>query len=171
MAEALLQRDLAKLGLEVQVTSAGLLRDGMTAADEVIELMDARGLDLRGHTSRRINEELLSSADLVIGMAREHVRECVLLQPSLFARSFTLKELVWRADEIGPRRRDEDFGTWLGRLAPDRRPTEILGSSSDDDIDDPIGRRFAVFKRVANEIEDLSAQFVDKAWSGDPGER
>lgn len=168
MAEALLRRELALQGVEATVSSAGLLRPGMAAADEVIELMDARDLDLRTHQSQPITPELLAPMDLVIGMAREHVREVVLMQPALFSRTFTLKELVWRGREVGPRQADESFPGWLGRLAPDRRPTEILGSSDDDDIEDPIGRRFAVFKKVAAEIETLTSEFVAMGWSRDP---
>ena len=47
MAEALLRRALASHSVEATVSSAGLLRAGMPAAEEVIELMDGRGLDLR----------------------------------------------------------------------------------------------------------------------------
>jgi protein-tyrosine-phosphatase len=168
MAEALLRRELTLNGIDATVSSAGLLRAGMQAADEVIELMDARDLDLREHRSQPITPELLAPMDLVIGMAREHVREVVLMQPALFSRTFTLKELVWRGREVGPRRPDEPFPSWLARLAPDRRPTEILGSSDDDDIEDPIGRRFAVFKKVTAEIETLTTEFVEMGWSRDP---
>lgn len=168
LAQYILQRDLDQRGVPADVTSAGLLREGIPAADEVVELLDARGLDARSHRSRTISPDVLRSADLVIGMAREHVREVVLLQPALFARTFTLRELVWRGREIGRRLPSESLGDWLARLGIDRRPSDVLGASELDDIADPIGHRFAVFKRTAVEIDELTADLVELAWPGDP---
>ena len=55
---------------------------------------------------------------------------------------------------------------WLARFA--RRPQSSLhlGSSPEDDVEDPIGRRPAVYERVADELDDLVTQFVDLVWSG-----
>ena len=164
MAEVLLQRDLDKRGVDAHVSSVGLLDMGRPAADEVIELMDARGVDVRTHASRPMTIEILTSADLLLGMAREHVREAVLLQPSLFSRAFTLKELVRRGSAIGPRASNETVRSWLGRAGEDRSPSEILGSSSVDDIADPMGRRFGVFKKTAIEIEELTTELVELLW-------
>lgn len=164
MAEAILRRDLVDRGVEAVVSSAGILRDGLPPADEAVEQMRERGLDITGHRSRVISPELISPADLVIAMAREHVREVVVMQPALFARTFTLKELVWRGEDIGPRLQSETLTGWLARMGIDRRPADILGASSDDDVEDPIGQRSAQFKKAAGEIEDLTSRFVQLGW-------
>lgn len=169
MSQYILQRDLDRRGVEATVTSAGLLRAGMPAADEVIELLDARGLDARGHLSRPIDPDMLAATDLVLGMAREHVREVVLMRPELFGRTFTLRELVRLGREHGPRRPGESLADWLARLGADRQPSDVLGASQVDDIADPIGHRFGVFKKTAVEIDDLTAELVAMAWPGDPG--
>jgi len=163
MAEAFLRRDLAQRAPDVRVSSAGTLRDGMAAAEEVVEIMDKRGIHVEAHRSRKLSPDLLASADLIIGMTRDHVREGALLDFDCFARSFTLKELVRRGTAIGMRRHDETIESWLKRAAEGREPRDYL-FAEDDDIDDPMGRRFAVFKRTATEIEGLTTALVDLAW-------
>ena len=65
-------------------------------------VLAGRGLDISSHRSRTMSRQLLAEADLVVGMAREHVREAVLAVPDLWARAFTLKELVRRiTGELG----------------------------------------------------------------------
>jgi protein-tyrosine phosphatase len=164
MAEALLQRDLDRRGVDAHVGSAGLLDLGAPASVEVVELMAERDLDVTGHTSRRMSPELLGASDLVLAMAREHVREAVLMVPWRFPRTFTLKEIVRRGGQVGPRPASGTLDAWLDLLAADRRLSDFLGASDDDDVDDPIGGRFAVFKRTAGEIETLTGELVDLLW-------
>jgi protein-tyrosine phosphatase len=163
MAEAFLRRDLAPRDAEVRVSSAGTLRDGMAAAEEVVELMDKRGITVEAHRSRRLSPDMLASADLIIGMTRDHVREAALMDFNCFARSFTLKEIVRRGSAVGPRRPDESIESWLKRAAEGREPRDYL-FAEDDDIEDPMGRRFSVFKRTAAEIEGLTTALVGLAW-------
>ena len=161
LAAYLLQRDLTERGFDAHVTSAGLLEDGRPAAEQILELLDARGLDASEHLTRRITPELLGAQDLVLGMARDHVREIILMQPGLNARVFTLKELVRRGTEVGSRGPDESVATWLARAAAGRTPASLLGSSGLDDVADPIGRRFSVFKKTAAEVEGLTADLAE----------
>lgn len=164
MAEHLLRRALRERGVDDGVSSAGLLPDGMPAAPEVIEILQGRGLDASSHRSRTVTPEILDASDLVVGMAREHVRELALMAPAVLPRSFTLKELVRRGDEVGPRRGGESLGAWVERAQDGRFHTAHLGASGLDDIEDPIGRRFAVFKKTAAEIDGLIGRLADLAW-------
>ncbi len=163
MAEAFLRRDVAALELDVTVGSAGTLRDGLAAAEEVVEIMDKRGIDVERHRSRLMTPDMLVSADLILGMTRDHVREAALLDFDCFARSFTLKELVRRGGAVGPRHRDEPVAAWIKRASDGREPRDYL-FADDDDIEDPIGRRFSFFKRTATEIEDLTTALVGLLW-------
>jgi protein-tyrosine phosphatase len=106
----------------------------------------------------------VTSSDLVVGLAREHVREATLLVPSAYPRTFTLKELVRRGGEVGARGDGESFDEWLARLHEGRNSLMHLGTSPEDDVEDPIGRRPAVYERVADELAQLVDQFVDLAW-------
>ena len=94
-------------------------------------------------------------ADLVLAMARQHVREAVMVDPGCFPRTYTLKEIVRRADENGGPAGDETFEAWLARLNVGRTPTQHLGSSDLDDVADPVGRPRRIFKRTAKELDDL----------------
>jgi protein-tyrosine phosphatase len=160
MAEALLRRRLADAGIDANVHSAGLLEGGVPASAHAVTVVRYRGLDLSEHRSRAMAPELLAEADLIICMARMHVREAALLDRSSFARTFTLKELVRRGEEIGPRPAGEPFATWLARAGADRRPTDLLGQSLDDDVADPIGGPLEGYEQTAAELDDLIARLI-----------
>src|ERR1039458_6355835 len=91
----------------------GLLREGEPPPPEAISAMAGYGLDISGHRSRRVTVADLAWADLVLGMSREHVRYAVVTAPDAWPRSFTLKELVRRGEQAGPRKPDEPLADWL----------------------------------------------------------
>jgi protein-tyrosine phosphatase len=69
MAEVLLADRLKKLGIEAQVSSAGLRAVVDAPADAIaIELMKQRGLDLSAHRGRQLSREILRASDLVLVM-------------------------------------------------------------------------------------------------------
>ena len=160
MGEALLRARLAERGVDAVVSSAGTRATLGPASPEVVELMGARGLDVSTHVSRQLVPEQVAAADLVVAMAREHLREASLLDPGGLARTFTLKEIVRRGRDHGPRLADEDLAAWLGRLGADRRPADLMGAADLDDVADPIGRRMAAFRQAADEIDALAAELA-----------
>jgi protein-tyrosine phosphatase len=166
MAEALLRHRLGDLGVDATVASAGLLRPGQPASQHGVDLLRARGLDLTTHRSQAMTRELLGSADLILAMAREHVREAVVLDPSLWPRTFTLKELVRRGQAAGPRRAGESLADWLGRVGQGRRISELTGSSPDDDVEDPYGGPRSAYERLLVELDDLLDRLVSLAFAG-----
>jgi protein-tyrosine phosphatase len=165
MAEVLLRHHLGDTA-DVTVSSAGRYPGGAPATGHGQATMAARGLDLSAHTSRQLDRELLAQADLVIGMAREHVREAVVLDPGAITRTFTLKELVRAATAIGPRHEDESLDRWLARVGEGRRRDALLSVGHDDafDIEDPIGRGRADYEATAAELDHLLAVLVELAW-------
>ena len=166
MAEVLLGHRLAGLGVDARVASAGVLQAGQRASAHGVDILGARGLDMTAHRSRTMSRELLSSADLLIGMAREHVREAVVLDSALWPRTFTLKELVRRGEAVGPRRADESLAGWLARVAEGRRISELTGSSSADDVADPIGGPRSAYERMTTELDGLIDRLVAVAFAG-----
>jgi protein-tyrosine phosphatase len=168
MAEALLRRRLSERGVDASVASAGLSAEGRGAPEPVVQVMADLDAPVDDHVSRQLSGEMIRSSDLVIGMAREHVRETVLLVPGAFERTFTLKELVRRGGELGGPADGEDVAMWLRRLHEGRTPIGHLGASPDDDVDDPMGRRAAVYERVGDELDALIEQFVELAWGPGP---
>ena len=164
MAEAFLRHRLHDFGVEARVHSAGLLHSGQPAPAYGIDAVGGFGLDTSAHRSRRMTRDMVAEADLVVGMAREHVREAVLLCPDAWAKTFTLKELVRRGEQAGPRAEDQLFDEWLAKLHAGRRRQDALGSSPEDDIADPIGLGQEDYRRTAAEIEGLVARLVGLIW-------
>ena len=164
MAQAFLAYQLAVRGVPGHVSSAGLFKDGQPASPHGVTVVGRKGHDLTQHRSRVMTDDMLRSADLILGMERMHVREAVVLANDVAPRAFTLKELVRRGSAIGPRRPDETEAAWLARAADGRRATDHLGASPEDDVADPIGRSLEHYERTAAELDDLVARLADLLW-------
>ena len=160
MAEALMRRHLEERGQGATVSSAGLLEDGHPAAPEVASLLADRGMDVSGHRSRRLSLPLIEDSDLVLAMAREHLREAVLLAPTAFGRIFTLKEIVRRGQAAGALDPDAGREEWLGRLGAGRQRRELMGNSPQDDVEDPIGGPMSAFRSTLEELDDLTGRLA-----------
>lgn len=166
MAEVLLRHRLAGLGIDARVTSAGLLRSGLPASRHGVDLLAGRGLDMTAHRSQAMTRDLLAAHNLILAMAREHVREAVVLDPALWPRTFTLKELVRRGEAVGPRGADEPLAGWLARAGEGRRIAELTGASPADDVADPYGGPRPAYDRMATELDDLLGRLVDLLFAG-----
>lgn len=156
LLEVFLGSELRARGAGARVHSAGTLADGRGAVREVVDAAADRGHDLTAHASRRLDPELVAGADLVLPLAREHLREIVLMSPEAFGRTFTPKELVRRAAVVGGRRADEDLAAFLARVHEGRTPQELLGDDRADDVVDPIGGPRSGYERSADEIQQLA---------------
>lgn len=160
MAEALLARRLAEAGVKAEVTSAGQLEGGIAASGGSVRAMAARGISLVEHRSRTVTPEMLHEADLVLCMARSHLREAAVAAPHAFGRTFTLRELVRRGEALGRRRPDQSVGEWLDQVNAGRRVGDLLGDDPNDDIADPIGGPDRAYERTAAQLEDLVDRLV-----------
>ena len=168
MAEGLLRRLFAQSGVGASVGSAGLLPGGAPATPDAVATMAARRVDLRHHVSRTVDTEMAQGTPLIIGMTRYHVRELCASYGAPMDRSFTLKELVRRGEQVGPRVEGESVYAWLARVAAGRRPADLMGDDPDDDIADPVGRPRSVYEDTADELEGLLRRFVDLLVGGPP---
>jgi protein-tyrosine phosphatase len=164
MAEALLRRRLHDRGIEAEVGSVGLLAPDRSAPKEVIATLADLGIDARDHRSRRLATEHVHRATMVLGMERQHVREVFVVDRSSWARTFTLKELVRRGEQTGGRKAGESLAAWLDRVHTGRRPSELLGESPVDDVEDPMGGDPWEYTRAAAEIDELLDRLVALAW-------
>jgi protein-tyrosine phosphatase len=166
MAEALLRQRLLDQGIRANVSSAGLYPSGSPATDHGIEVMGRRGLDTSGHVSRQLDRQMVAQADLILGMARQHVREVAVLDPGALARTFTLKELAASARGTGARQQGESLDQWLARVSVGRRRDALLGAGHDDafDVADPIGGTKGDYEVTADELDGLLQDVVRFAW-------
>jgi protein-tyrosine phosphatase len=172
MAEAFLTRELARRGTPataVTVRSAGVMRRPSEGAPpHTCTALHERGIDVTAHRSRTLEPSHVVAADLVIGMERAHLRAAAVMAPDALAKTFTLKELVRRGLQHGPRAADEPLQDWLARIAADRDPAELLHDDDRDRVDDPQGQPLERFRVAAQEIELLTGGLALLLWGPAP---
>src|SRR3954463_2986971 len=126
MAEAMLRRRLEARGIDAHVHSAGLLEGGLPMTDETLQVLTRRGIDGAVHQSRQLTPALVRAADLVIAMTRRHLAEAALMSHGTWAhRVFTLKELVRRGEDVGPRAPGQPLEEWLQKAGANRTTKEL----------------------------------------------
>lgn len=165
MAAALLARRLAVLGVTVPVRSAGLISCGDPPHPEVVSVMARYGIDVSSHASRIARADDLARAGLVLAMARDSLRYAVITEPGAWPRAFTLKELVRRGEQIGPRPPGEPFADWLSRVHAGRERTSLLGDSVEDDVADPAGRSRRAYAATASLLDRFVLRLVELGWA------
>ena len=96
MMEAMLRHELSVRGVEVQVESAGLLKEaeGQDAFTSSVMEMRDRGLDISGHKSRHVGSiGELTQFDLIICVGRSEADRVVALEPTLADRVMVANEV------------------------------------------------------------------------------
>jgi len=142
--------------------------DGCTIAcfsdPALVTAMAERGLDISAHRSRLVRTDDLAAADLMLAMARVHLRHAVVTAPEIWPRAFTLKELVRRGSEAGPRPPGTGLADWLALANQGRDRRTLLGDSPDDDIADPIGGPPLAYDQTADLLTNLLGTLADLCW-------
>jgi len=164
MAAALLARRLSGLGVAARVRSAGMLRGGDPPLPEVISVMAGYGIDITGHRSRVACAADLDRASLVLAMARDNLRYAVVTEPGAWPRAFTLRELIRRGEQVGPRPPGEPFSGWLSRVHAGRERAALLGDSADDDVPDPAGGPLGAYADVAGLLDRSLTRLAELGW-------
>jgi protein-tyrosine-phosphatase len=132
----------------VRITTAGThVVEGQPMSWRTRSALEGVGLAADGHRSRQIRERDLDDADLVVGMAREHVEHVRRRHPSVAARTATLRRLC--RDLPGR------LGTLPERLAALR--LDVVELEAWEDVDDPAGGDVDDFHGCAAEIVELVA--------------
>jgi protein-tyrosine phosphatase len=165
IAEALFRTRMNDLGFPVSVRSAGYLPAGAPAADLAIKVMADRGIDLSGHRSTRLTDDLLLGATLTLTMTSEHQRLAVDLEQRAWPRIFTLTEVCSRIAAVGPRQDRETARKYVERLHSGRLASQLINSGDAGDIADPYGGPWAGFERTADVLDHYTAQ-LSSALSG-----
>lgn len=174
MAEALLRSALERrLGDGAPpVGSAGTIaREGAAAMPEAVEAAAELGVDVSGHSARRLRPEDIRHAVLIVGMAAEHREDVQALVPEAEARTFTLKELVRLLEAAGPRPVDTTptDGVLPGAAADaHRRRAGSPAIWGEDDVVDPLGLSLQGYRAVASELADLCERLASGLYEGRP---
>lgn len=172
MAALLLGRRLAELGVPAIVSSAGLSPRGQRPPAPVIEVLRDRGLELAGHRSTVLSPQLLNEADLVLGMADQHVHAAAHLAPQSWPYTFSLKELVRYDQVMRQRRRDEPLEDILALVHHARSQQKTRSASGGtryevdlgDYVADVTEYSYEACVRVAKELEQLIDRLVGFLW-------
>ncbi len=155
---ALLGRQLALLGIDATVQSAGLLDTGRPIPRPLVKELARRDLRIEDSTRVPLSTEAVDRADLILGLERKHVRSIMLLVPDATTRTFSLKEFVRLGERMGSRDPSDPLADWLEKVAANRELRDLVGASRGDDVADPYGRSRRAYRRAVAEIDDLTTR-------------
>ena len=119
------------------IASGGLLKSGYPVPRNGLTVASEIGLDLETYRSKRLNLSDLGGWDVILTMTREHVRELVAADPTLWPRVFTIKQFRRWIQKHPPSRRAK-LGAWIDMAAAERSRYDMVGSDPDDEIEDPL---------------------------------
>ncbi|MDA0766499.1 MAG: low molecular weight protein arginine phosphatase [Verrucomicrobia bacterium] len=101
MAEAMFRAAVGKLPVEVR--SAGVSAGaGSAATRETVEVLRKRGIELDGHRSAMVEEDLLEEADHVFCMTRGHLEMLEMMYPEFRDRFHLVRDFdsVERGEDV-----------------------------------------------------------------------
>lgn len=151
IAEAFMRQYLPA-SATVDVASGGLIPGGEPMPPMGVEIMRGFGLDLSAHRSTQVTAGDLTNADLILTMTRSHARSLVAQAPDVWPRCYPLKRFVREAATAAI---EPSLQKMLDELGKGRSVDAILGSSSSDEVPDPMRRKATTWMAV---VEDLRAQ-------------
>lgn len=172
MAEALLRSALERRLADrtPSIGSAGTIaRDGAPAMPEAVEAAAELGVDVSGHSARRLRPEDIRDAVVIVGMGAEHREDVQALVPEAETRTFTLKELVRLLEATGRRPVDTtppDAGLAGAVADAHRRRAGSPAIREEDDVIDPLGLSIQGYRAVAAELEDLCERLANGLYGG-----
>ena len=95
MAAALLKKAAQEKNLNIDVDSCGVTAfSGMGASREAIDVLRRVGIDIFGHKSKPLNEELINWADLILVMEKGHKNRVLKDWPEAGNKVFLLTEFA-----------------------------------------------------------------------------
>lgn len=156
MGAALLRHRATEAEFPIEVSSAGFLFDGESAASDSIAVMAELGIDISAHRSRIIDPEMVRAADLVVTMERTHARSLVLEAPESAHKIHTIGVAVRGLSTS----HQGTIKERIDRLGRDRQAADLLGRG-DDEVGDPYGRPRKLHRRTADQLDRLASELLD----------
>lgn len=143
---------------EVRITTAGThVVEGMPMSWRTRDALKGVAVTPPQHRSLQLRDTHVDSADLVVGLAREHVDFVRRTHPGAAARTATLRRLV------------RDLRPGPAPLAERVAALDLGAVALEDweDVDDPAGGELEVFEACAREIRDLVAALAPALAEGE----
>ncbi len=149
MAAALMQKIAEERGIGISVSSAGLAAfGGDPATSPTQQVMDAYGIDVSTHRSRRVQQPLIDESDYIFVMTEAHCRQLTaMFGEQAAAKTYVLKAYARMAEENAPTQEEKDCGE--------------ANTNTDMDIPDPFGDTVEAYRRTAEEIECAVRMIID----------
>jgi protein-tyrosine phosphatase len=172
MAE-LLFRGWAHPDADVIVSSAGteaLEGHGMDRSSA--SALGQLGIDPTAHRGRQFEPWMATDADLILTASREHRDGIISALPTLYKRTFTMKEFARLVNGLGP----GDPRSIVAAAAA-RRGQSIPEQPEDDDVRDPYRGAINHAKTIAEEITETvyatvaALGFQAQQWTAVPAPR
>lgn len=151
---------------DVTVTSAGtgaLVGEAMTL--QTAELVRRLGGDAEAHVARRLGQEMVADAGLVLALTREHRSAVARLLPRATRKTFTLREVARLAPLVEPGELpDAPLADRLRALVPAlaaRRGFVPVEDPWDDDVIDPYRQSDEVYAQMSEQVVPAVTALVD----------
>ncbi len=146
-------------GQPFQFRSAGFLYDAKPIEPKMFETLQAHGVDAGRHRSRIMDDDTLAAADVIFTMESRHLRDIVVRDQSLMAKTIPLTEAVERL-------RTPVTVAEFRELIADRDPSRYLDTRWD--VEDPYKRSARKYRSAAEIISEYVRTTVGKlVWTGD----
>ena len=150
MSEHLFRHCLLTSGVvDADVRSAGFLPSGTPPTERTVRAMAEKGFEVADHRSHQIGP-WIAKASLVVTMTAEQAQGVIDQYRSIAAITFPLRDLLTRAERLGPRRADQTESDWLAQIRSSRDWKSVFDTSHD--IADPTGGSMAKHRRLAAEL-------------------
>lgn len=173
IAEQLFRQKASRLGLELEVQSAGVAAvAGSPVSEQACSVLKDRGIDCTSQRSQMINEELMQWADVVLTMTMSHKYRLTQFYPDAVDRIYTVKEFAFNDEETMKLRQEVEklAGEMQIKLALSeqiseedrRRWAELEQRLPDDDVSDPFGGSKEVYEATAQELDDYIGRILDR---------
>jgi protein-tyrosine phosphatase len=130
--------------------------DGYPIEPGAARELTALGIASEDFRARRMTEELVRGADLVLTATREHRSAVVTMEPKALPRTFTMREFARLVEAVEEPAlygaTPADRARSLVAAAAQKRGISRPASPEDDDVADPYGLGGVAYDRAAREI-------------------
>lgn len=136
---------------DVEITTAGThVIEGMPMSWRTREALRGLEVEAPGHRSTQLRDRHVETADLIVGLAGEHVSYVRRAHPEAAARTGTLKRLA------------RDLPLARGRFSQRVADLELAAVAIEgwEDVEDPAGGDLPEFEACAQEIHALLRQLL-----------
>ncbi len=156
MAEGIMA-DMAKKtksDIHIETVSAGIYTISNSGpSSNAVEVMKERNIDISGHSSKRVSEELISDVDLVLTMTASHKAQIYDIFAHIEPKVYTLGEM---AEEVMETDHESHFNT------DKEEGLQLEQELSEYDISDPFGGSIQTYRECANQIESALKKVIKK---------